>query len=97
MDIVSRIYLRDTFIVKGMSHLLFAEKVRLGVHGFLTFIMGSRRIENNIFPLIAGKALTFCRCHSVTADWNKWVKILEEGNTVNEGERKRHLCAKRRK
>ena len=57
---------------------------------------GSRRIENNIFPLTVGRALTFRRCHSVTADRNKWVKILEEGNTVKERERKRCLCGKRR-
>ena len=41
----------STFIVKGTPCLLFAGRVRLGVHGLLAFIVGSRRIRNNIFPL----------------------------------------------
>ena len=72
-------------------------RVGLRVHDLLAFTMGSRRIEGNLFPLTARRALNFRQSHNAMVDWNKWVRILEEGNIVKERERKRHLCGKRRK
>ena len=67
------------------SRLLLIRRIKIGVHDLLAFIVGSRRIGNNIFPLTLGRILTIRWCHSVTANQNKWVKILEEENTVKEG------------
>ena len=53
---------------------------------------GDNIVGSNFLALKVGRTLTFCWCHGGMFDWNRWINVFEEEDTMKKKRNEKVFC-----
>jgi len=63
------------------------------MRGFFAYVSRGRIIGGDLFPLMVGRTLAFCRCHDGMVDESKWVRVFEGEDAMKKGKGRKSLVS----